>query len=562
MSKSVLTTLLLPCWAQLAASSISSGIVTRCSSEPTFNEPGSQDGCFIEEETIVAHDRSLVQLASARSKVVVEAVVVADSSDDKLDEVSPQLPVSSENSTPPVAAVLAVDLEQVRPLSSDLSASSDTTGVPTKAGGISESNGSRKVGALPTDFVALPFWDAVVAAWSLVLGPVRQRRSKVFGSPSTADAGRPSQLRFEETKTRGHPRVPKGVMPDGTYLMIGILGFFVVLLCAFVAVYLSDLQSQSKLARHSPRAGGLSVVDKQVPPPFATAPSRALFDGTSISESAVSSAAAAVAELEAAAAAAVVLDPEKDRGLPLCPSLVVPRGNKCVLMLRAIPADAPVSSSSGWRDILDSKGSLVLKAILRPQPEPEATPEGVPGARSSQAVEDAPGARSNQAVEAGEDMSAAQTSAVTLHFPVADNVDEGSSSSRSQVLGICRRAAGDNNAKAPTMFIYNSEDKLFGVLSREHKGEPKCGDSPGKAAQYMLSECSGGQLTFEGNYFERNIVVMRASGEAQAHTEFCAEPFEAGVDFYKLHISSTVDAGLIVCALLSVEWLEKWGDDS
>jgi len=90
--------------------------------------------------------------------------------------------------------------------------------------------------------------------------------------------------------------------------------------------------------------------------------------------------------------------------------------------------------------------------------------------------------------------------------------------------------------------------EVYGTIAKE---------DPVPHKRYMLRDTSGQRLlTFNGNFQEKAINVVNASGRLVCDTERCAAP-RGDAPYYQVRVAPSVDAGLILCGLLAIDKLRR-----
>jgi len=143
----------------------------------------------------------------------------------------------------------------------------------------------------------------------------------------------------------------------------------------------------------------------------------------------------------------------------------------------------------------------------------------------------------------GDGSSSSSLPAVTLCGPLTD----------SAVLSTCQlghRGGGGGwlggGKVDQVMHIYNSDNRIFGRLSRE--------SGFGTSSRYVLSDASGNTFAcFDGSCTDQTIVITDPYHDQMADTNAWTS---AGALFWKIRVAALVDAGLILCGIMSFEMLE------
>lgn len=195
----------------------------------------------------------------------------------------------------------------------------------------------------------------------------------------------------------------------------------------------------------------------------------------------------------------------------LCPGLVVPRGNECILAV-PISASAAISSDMVTLDVQDLDGKSVIQAdVVMPQSARATDP---------------------------------QRALVVLRAGSAPR----NSDMQAPVLAYCKASHDIGSRKI--VYIYDGRDELFAQISQEFS--PRCG------VRYALTSSRIGlQLFFEGDILHHAVNVTNDQLQVVSETSDAVMPFNPGGHYYKLRVASNIDVGLILCALFSMDFLER-----
>lgn len=201
------------------------------------------------------------------------------------------------------------------------------------------------------------------------------------------------------------------------------------------------------------------------------------------------------------------------QGLPmissrhLCPGLVVPVGNECIL---AVPF-LPLTHSPG-RDMMplrvqDLDGKPVIEAE-------------VAMAHSARATDPQ---RPIVVLRAGSPVPAARAA---------------------PLLAYCKGSHDMGQRKI--VYIYDGQDQPFAQISKDFTN------------RYILSANRVG-LTYllEGDILHHSVNVTNENHQVVAETASEVMPFNPTGSYYKLRVASNVDVGLVLCALFSMDFLER-----
>lgn len=97
--------------------------------------------------------------------------------------------------------------------------------------------------------------------------------------------------------------------------------------------------------------------------------------------------------------------------------------------------------------------------------------------------------------------------------------------------------------------ICRPEGELFCTLVRD--------DSP-VSCQYLLRHVNGQDLlNFRGDFRQKAVMVTSASGQLAAKSERCVAGFH-GVPHYQVRVAPEVDAGLVLCGLISIDKVKSY----
>jgi hypothetical protein len=197
----------------------------------------------------------------------------------------------------------------------------------------------------------------------------------------------------------------------------------------------------------------------------------------------------------------------------LCPGLVVPRGNECIL---AVPISTSMGTSSrdmATLDVQDLDGKSVIQAdVVMPQSARATDP---------------------------------QRALVVLRAGSAPRMG---SEQAAPVLAYCKASHDIGSRKI--VYIYDGRDELFAQISQEFS--PRCG------VRYALTSSRIGlQLFFEGDILHHAVNVTNEQLQVVSETSDAVMPFNPGGLYYKLRVASNIDVGLILCALFSMDFLER-----
>jgi len=189
----------------------------------------------------------------------------------------------------------------------------------------------------------------------------------------------------------------------------------------------------------------------------------------------------------------------------LCPGLVVPRGNECLLAVPTLATIGMPPRSSASFNVKDLNGKAVIHCEVT-QP----------------------------------DWSGAARAPIVALKAAADG-DRGSGST---LLAYC--TVGRESTSRRSTYVYDSNSELFAHITKD----------PFKPCYVLTSGRIGLQLVFDGNFDEHGVSVLNEQREQLADTEPSQMPFDPVGKYYKLRVVSNVDVGIILCGLLSIDHME------
>jgi len=195
----------------------------------------------------------------------------------------------------------------------------------------------------------------------------------------------------------------------------------------------------------------------------------------------------------------------------LCPGLVVPAGNECVLAL-------PTLSASSC-DVRDSEGKTLLKA--------EVTPP----------VWDAQGS----------DLPLVVLRAAPLSHRMPEISGPG------QLLAYCKVGPVLEGRRA--VCVYNNRDELFAHITKVTPvNQVQTARQRGPQSCYVLTRSRTRlRVHFDGNFAVHSVSITNERKEYMAHTEPVKMAWATKGAYYQLTVSSNVDVGLVVCSLLAID---------
>jgi len=202
------------------------------------------------------------------------------------------------------------------------------------------------------------------------------------------------------------------------------------------------------------------------------------------------------------------------QGLPmvaskhLCPGLVVPHGNECILAVPVMPS-ASLSRDMATLNVQDLEGKPVIQAdVVMPL-----------SARASDP----------------------QRALVVLRAGSAPRV---SNQMAAPLLAYCK--ASHDIGSRRIVYIYDGRDELFAQLSKETSN------------RYVLSRSADAVLLFlDGDIIHHAVTVTNEQSLVVSESSSTVMSFNPGGSYYKLRVAANVDVGLILCALFSMDFLER-----
>lgn len=193
----------------------------------------------------------------------------------------------------------------------------------------------------------------------------------------------------------------------------------------------------------------------------------------------------------------------------LCPSLVVPQGKECIVVVPALPA---MGRETAAVVVLDVDGKPVMQA------------EVAMGTTTQRPL-------------------------VILRAAVAHQLAGPARTQPPQfkeLLAYCKASALNGHNKG--VLIYNAQDQLLAQLAKD-PANPELG-------RYVLQSGCMEQMYFEGDFQAHAVTVANDQLQMAAETVPATMAFNPTGVFYKLRVVSNVDVGLMICALLAIQCLE------
>jgi hypothetical protein len=195
----------------------------------------------------------------------------------------------------------------------------------------------------------------------------------------------------------------------------------------------------------------------------------------------------------------------------LCPGLVVPHGNECILAVPALAsasrAGLPDGTSIASLNVQDLDGKSVIQAEV-----------ALPRAGASEAVR-------HIVLRAG--------TAPRSHGQQAP-----------PLLAYCK--AGPGGGARKSVSIYDQHDALFATISKD----------PSFGRFVLTSNRSSLRLQFDGDMRMHMMEVKSEQNQVLADMKPADMPFNPSGVYYKLRVVSNVDVGLILCCLFAMESME------
>jgi hypothetical protein len=203
--------------------------------------------------------------------------------------------------------------------------------------------------------------------------------------------------------------------------------------------------------------------------------------------------------------------PLRDGVRHLCPGLVVPLGNECLLAVPALPSTGSPSLDIASLNVRDLDGKSVIQAeIVQPR-----------------------AAAANPAV--------AERPLVVLR---AGSAPRAPGQQAQPLLAYCKASREAIGRKS--VYVYDARDELFAQIVKD----------PGNSRYVLTSGRVSLQLFFEGNFQGHAVKVTNDQHLVVAETEPAVMGFNPTGYFYKLRVVSNIDVGLMLCALFAIDCME------
>lgn len=193
----------------------------------------------------------------------------------------------------------------------------------------------------------------------------------------------------------------------------------------------------------------------------------------------------------------------------LCPGLVVPHGNECILAVPSVGSSSSTEIASLNVQDLDGK-SVIQAEVVNPR-----------AARGSAAM--------------------AQRPIVVLR---AGSAPASSGSQQQPLLAYCKAAQDLGSRKS--VYIYDARDELFAQMVKD----------PGHHRYVLTSGRISLQLFFNGDLQKHSVEVTNDQQARVADTQQAVMSFNPSGFYYKLRVVSNVDVGLMLCALFAIDCME------
>mmetsp|Transcript_30843 Transcript_30843/g.56637 ORF Transcript_30843/g.56637 Transcript_30843/m.56637 type:complete len:563 (-) Transcript_30843:68-1756(-) len=198
----------------------------------------------------------------------------------------------------------------------------------------------------------------------------------------------------------------------------------------------------------------------------------------------------------------------------LCPGLVVPRGNECVLAVPTLRAlNVPPRNTAAFF-VRDLGGKPVIQAEILVQPW--------------------------TSLGAG----VGQRPIAVLRTAISQGDEPATISDLSPLLAYVKasfEAGGRRSA-----YVYDARDEIFAHVAKD----------PFRSCYVLTSSRMGVQVIFTGTFGDHHVNVTNEARESLAEVEPCTTNFDPSGDYYKIRVVSHVDVGLILCGLLAIEHME------
>jgi hypothetical protein len=195
----------------------------------------------------------------------------------------------------------------------------------------------------------------------------------------------------------------------------------------------------------------------------------------------------------------------------LCPGLVVPHGNECILAVPTLPISGSPGLDVAALNVQDLDGKSVIQAdVVLPN-----------SARASVAMTQRP--------------------LVVLR---AGSAPRNPGQPTQPLLAYCK--ASHEMGSRKSVYIYDARDELFAQIVKD----------PSNSRYVLTSGRVSLRLFFEGEILSHTVAVTNDQHQLVAETTPSAMAFNPSGSFYKLRVVSNIDVGLILCALFAIDCME------
>mmetsp|Transcript_8525 Transcript_8525/g.18167 ORF Transcript_8525/g.18167 Transcript_8525/m.18167 type:complete len:645 (-) Transcript_8525:127-2061(-) len=203
----------------------------------------------------------------------------------------------------------------------------------------------------------------------------------------------------------------------------------------------------------------------------------------------------------------------------LCPGLVVPRGNECVVAVPVRPSAGFEPGGANSFNVRELSGAAVIQVEMSPT------------------TWDAPRAEG--------------------HVIVLLRAAHGSK----PLIAYCK--TGPESGGRRSVYVYDSKDELFAHITKvmtlaqmRSQSQRSSPDLSSRPCYVLTSGRVGLQLLFDGNFREHAVNVTNEQRRMLADTEPSSMKFDPAGSYYRLRVIENVDVGLVLCALLSIDEME------
>mmetsp|Transcript_154475 Transcript_154475/g.280653 ORF Transcript_154475/g.280653 Transcript_154475/m.280653 type:complete len:507 (+) Transcript_154475:197-1717(+) len=197
----------------------------------------------------------------------------------------------------------------------------------------------------------------------------------------------------------------------------------------------------------------------------------------------------------------------------LCPGLVVPAGNECILAVPTLRHVGVPPRDRAAFNIQDLDGKSVIQAEVMAPKWVNIQASGIE-----------------------------QRPMLVLR---AGLVPGSGGRAPAPLLAYCK--AGQEAGERRNVYIYDARDELFAHISKDRNYRTR----------YVLTSGRIGlQLIFEGDFASRRVQVTNEQQQLLSETEACRMSFDPSGSYYKLRVVADVDVGLMLCALIAIDHME------